>query len=78
MAANGRHLEFSIFEILLNTKRFCWKWLKNIILCAKLRNKFKNMNNYQFLIIFIPKIESLTANSNSLNEYDDVINVDVT
>ena len=29
----------------------------------KQRNKQKNMNNYELLITFIPKIESLTANS---------------
>ena len=35
MAADGRRLGFSIFEILLNIKRFCWKQLGNIILYAK-------------------------------------------
>ena len=30
-----RHLGFSIFEILLNIKRFCWKQLGNIILYVK-------------------------------------------
>ena len=28
---DGRHLGFSIFEILLNIKRFCWKQLGNIL-----------------------------------------------
>ena len=31
----GRRLGFSIFEILNNIKRFCWKQLGNIILYAK-------------------------------------------
>ena len=57
MAADGRHLGFSIFEILLNIKRFCWKQQDNIILYVK------TMNNYKYLIIFVQKIESLTANS---------------
>ena len=35
MAADGRHLEFSISEILLNIKRFRWKQLGNIILYVK-------------------------------------------
>ena len=35
MAADGRHLGFSIFEILLNIKIFCWKQLGNIILYVK-------------------------------------------
>ena len=35
IAADGRHLGFSIFEILLNIKRFCWKQLENIILYLK-------------------------------------------
>ena len=29
------HVGFSIFEILLNIKRFCWKQLENIILYVK-------------------------------------------
>ena len=33
--ADGRHLGFLIFEILLNIKRFCWKQLVNIILYVK-------------------------------------------
>ena len=33
--ADGRHLGFSIFEILFNIKRFCWKKAENIILYAK-------------------------------------------
>ena len=36
------------------------------------------MNNYEFLIIVIQKIESLRANSIFSNFYDNVINVDVT
>ena len=32
---DGRHLGFSIFEILFNIKRFWWKQLENIILFAK-------------------------------------------
>ena len=32
---DGRHLGFSIFEILLNIKIFCWKQLGNIILYVK-------------------------------------------
>ena len=32
---DGRHLGFSIFEILLNIKRFYWKQLGNIILYVK-------------------------------------------
>ena len=35
MAADGRHLGFSIFENLLNIQRFCWKQLGNIILYVK-------------------------------------------
>ena len=35
MAADGRHLGFLIFEILLNIKTFSWKQLGNIILYAK-------------------------------------------
>ena len=35
MAADGRHLGFSIFEILLNIKRFCLKQLGNIILSVE-------------------------------------------
>ena len=35
MAADGRHLGFSIFEILLNIKKFFWKQLENIILYVK-------------------------------------------
>ena len=35
MAADGRHLGFSIFEILLNIERFCWKQLGNIISYVK-------------------------------------------
>ena len=35
MAADGHHLGFSIFEILLNSKRFGWKQLGNIILYDK-------------------------------------------
>ena len=35
MTADGRHLRFSIFEILLNIKRFCSKQLENIILYVK-------------------------------------------
>ena len=35
MATNGRHLEFSIFEILLNIKIFYWNQLGNIILYVK-------------------------------------------
>ena len=31
MAADGRHLGLSIFEILLNIKRFCWKQQGNIL-----------------------------------------------
>ena len=34
MAVDGRHLGFSIFEI-LPKKRFCWKYLENNILYAK-------------------------------------------
>ena len=30
---DGCHLGFSIFEILLNIKRFRWKQLGNIIIC---------------------------------------------
>ena len=55
---------FSIFEILLNSKRFCWKQLENIILYAKTMTYVEiYMNNYEYLIVFIQKIESLTANS---------------
>ena len=36
VAADGIHLGFSIFEILLNIKRFCWKQLENIILYVKI------------------------------------------
>ena len=36
MAADGRRLGFSIFEILLNIKRFCWKQLGNIISYVKI------------------------------------------
>ena len=35
MVADGRHRGFSIFEILLNIKRFCWKQLGNIVLFVK-------------------------------------------
>ena len=35
MATDGRLLGFSIFEILLNNKIFCWKQLGNIILYVK-------------------------------------------
>ena len=36
------------------------------------------MNNYKYLIIFVQKIENLTANSIFHQLYDDVINDDVT
>ena len=35
MAADGRHLGFSIFESLLIIKRFYWKQLGNIVLFVK-------------------------------------------
>ena len=35
MDADGRHLGFSIYEILLNIKRFCWKQVENMILYVK-------------------------------------------
>ena len=35
MAADGRLLGFSIFEILLSIKIFCWKQLGNIVLYVK-------------------------------------------
>ena len=36
----------------------------------------KNVNNYEFLTIFIKKFKSLTAKSISAKHYDDVINAD--
>ena len=54
--------------------RFCFKILRhfvekleNSVLYANLQNNQKNMNNYQFLVIFIQKIKSLTAKSNFHN-----------
>ena len=44
----------------------------------KLQNNQKNMNNHEFLIIFVQKIESLTANLFSIIFCDDVINASVT
>ena len=63
MAADGRHLGFSIFEILLNSKRFCWKQLENIILYVKTMIYVEIYDKLQVFNHFVQKIESLTANS---------------
>ena len=60
---------FWIFEILLNTETFY---------IPKLQNNYKSVNNSKFLIIFIQKIENLTANSFFHNFYDNAISADVT
>ena len=50
-----RHRAFSIFEILLNIRIFCWKHPElTHFLCKNYEISKKNMNNYEFLIIFIP------------------------
>ena len=65
--AEAAILDFRFFEHLLILKHFVENSQK-IMFCRPKLN---------FLIIFIQKIESLTANSILHNFYDDVINVDI-
>ena len=60
MAAIGRPLGFSTFD---NIEPFTlFKIARKLFYMSKLQNNQKNINNYEFLIIFNQKIERLTEN----------------
>ena len=76
--AAGRLLGFSIFGFSLILRHFVENSYETLFNMPKLQYNQKNMNKYQFLIIFIQTIESLTANFIFRHFYDDVISADVT